>query len=77
MAGPGGLTRGAGYGLIYALIREAHAMELQIIMTILVLLASGIAGGIILAYAFELDSRNRQRRARIKRIMARMKARKM
>lgn len=43
-------------------------MELQIIMTILIGLAVGIAGGIILAYAFELDSRARQRRARIKRI---------
>ena len=71
------LTRAAGCGLLYALNREAHAVELQIIMTILIVLASGIAGGIILAYAWDLDSRARQRRARHKRIMARMKARKI
>jgi len=52
-------------------------VELQIIMIILVLLAVGIAGGIILAYAFELDSRDRQRRARIKRIKERAKMRKI
>ena len=52
-------------------------MELQIIMTILIVLACGIAGGIILAYAFDLDSRARQRRARIKRIKERAKMRKI
>ena len=52
-------------------------MELQIIMTILVLLAVGIAGGIFFAYFFELDSRQRQRRARIKRIKERAKMRKI
>ena len=51
-------------------------MELQIIITILTVAAIGIAGGIMLAMAFEVDSRNRQRRARHKRIIARMKARK-
>ena len=70
-------TSGAWCGLISTLIREAHAVELQIIMTILVLLAVGIAGGIILAYAFDLDSRQRQRRARIKRIKERAKMRKI
>ena len=52
-------------------------MELQIIMIILVLLAVGIAGGIILAYAFDIDSRARQRRQRIKRIKERAKMRKI
>ena len=37
-------------------------MALQIIMITLVLLAVGIAGGIILACAFELDSYDRHRR---------------
>lgn len=44
-------------------------MALQIIMTTLVLLAVGIAGGILLAYAFDLDAparRRRQRRAKRK-----------
>ena len=44
-------------------------MEIQIIMTTLVLLAVGIAGGILLAYAFDLDAparRRRQRRAKRK-----------
>ena len=84
MAGPGCrqmrhpyLTRAAGCGLLYALNREAHAVELQIIMIILVLLAVGIAGGIILAYAFDIDSRARQRRQRIKRIKERAKMRKI
>ena len=72
-----GLTWGAGCGLIYTLNREAHAVELQIIMTILIVLASGIAGGIFFTYFFELDSRNRQRRARIKRIKERAKMRKI
>jgi len=52
-------------------------MELQIILTILIVLACGIAGGIMLAMAFDLDSRARQRRARIKRIKERAKMRKI
>jgi len=52
-------------------------MELQIIMTILIVLACGIAGGIMLAMAFEVDARNRQRRNRIKRIKERAKMRKI
>ena len=42
-------------------------MELQIVMMILVVLATGIAGGILAAYAYDLDRparRRRQRRAR-------------
>ena len=73
MAGPGGLTWGAGCGLLYALNREAHAVELQIIMIILVLLATGIAGGIILAYAWDLDAPARRRRQR----QAKRKARRL
>ena len=52
-------------------------MELQIILTILIVLACGIAGGIMLAMAFDLDARNRQRRNRIKRIKERAKMRKI
>jgi beta-lactamase regulating signal transducer with metallopeptidase domain len=39
-------------------------METQIFMTISIVLAVGIAGGIMLAMAFDLDARNRQRRQR-------------
>ena len=48
-------------------------MELQIIMIILVLLATGIAGGIILAYAWDLDAPARRRRQR----QAKRKARRL
>jgi hypothetical protein len=49
----------------------------QIFMTISIVLAVGIAGGIMLAMAFDLDARNRQRRTRIKRIKERAKMRKI
>jgi hypothetical protein len=52
-------------------------MEAQIFMTISIVLAVGIAGGIMLAMAFDLDARNRQRRTRIKRIKERAKMRKI
>ena len=48
-------------------------MALQIIMTILVLLAVGIAGGILAAYIMDLDAPARRRRQR----RAKRKARKM
>lgn len=49
----------------------------QIFITISIVLAVGIAGGIMLAMAFDLDARNRQRRTRIKRIKERAKMRKI
>ena len=39
-------------------------MELQIVMIILVVLATGIAGGILAAYAYDLDRPARRRRQR-------------
>lgn len=39
-------------------------MEIQILMMVLVLLAVGIAGGLLVAYIMDLDAPDRRRRQR-------------